>query len=105
MPALMHHVFFWLKKDLAPADHATFAREISRLTRIAYLQDAAVGTPAPTAPRPVIDHSFDYALTVHFRTLEDHAFYQTACPEHARFVSACKAFWERVQVYDVTPLG
>ncbi|MDA1045237.1 MAG: Dabb family protein [Verrucomicrobia bacterium] len=51
------------------------------------------------------DHSFDYAATLHFKSLADHDFYQKDCPEHARFVSTCKSFWERVLIYDVDSLS
>lgn len=37
--------------------------------------------------------------------MADHSFYQTECKDHARFVETCKAFWERVVVYDISPLG
>jgi hypothetical protein len=73
--------------------------------RIAYLERGFVGTPAATERRPVTDHSFDYATSLHFRTMADHEFYQQGCPDHARFVAECKTCWERVVVYDVAPLG
>jgi hypothetical protein len=37
--------------------------------------------------------------------MADHDFYQTKCEDQARFVATCKEFWERVVVYDVSPLG
>ena len=63
------------------------------------------GTPAQTERRSVADHSFDYATSFHFKSYEDHQFYQSQCPEHARFVAICASFWERVVIYDVEPLG
>jgi len=38
---------------------------------------------------------------LHFKSLEDHEFYQTKCEHHARFVSTCQSLWERVVVYDI----
>ena len=101
---LIHNVYFWLLKDLSPGDRATFEREVKKLARISYLERVFVGTPAPTERRPVTDHSFDYAISFHFKTIADQEFYQKGCPEHARFVSKCKTFWERVLIYDVSPL-
>lgn len=101
---LIHTVFFWLRKDLTPAERNLFESEVRRLVEISYLERGDVGTPAPTEKRPVTDHSFDYAISLHFKSMEEHDFYQTKCPEHERFVSACKSLWERVVVYDVSPL-
>jgi len=100
---LIHTVMFWLRKDLKPSDRALFDAEVRRLAEISYLERGYVGTPADTERRPVTDHSFDYATSLHFKSLEDHNFYQTKCPDHARFVNTCKAFWERVVIYDFAP--
>lgn len=102
---LIHNVMFWLRKDITPAERAVFDSEVRRLALIPYLERGYVGTPAQTEHRPVTDHSFDYATSLHFKSLEDHEFYQTKCPEHARFVAACKAYWERVVIYDVAPVS
>jgi hypothetical protein len=102
---LIHSAHFWLKKDLSAEERATFEIEVKRLARISYLERGFVGKPAPTEERPVTDHSFDYATSLHFKTLEDHEFYQKECQDHARFVSKCKAFFERVIVYDVAPMN
>ncbi|MEP6669332.1 MAG: Dabb family protein [Chthoniobacter sp.] len=105
MPALIHSAYFWLKKDLTAEDRATFESELQLLTQITYLERAFAGKPAATEERPVTDHSFDYATSFHFKTLADHEFYQAGCQDHARFVAKCKAFFERVVVYDVAPLA
>jgi len=102
---LIHTVLFWLRKDIAPAERALFDTEVRRLAKISYLERGYVGTPAQTERRPVTDHSFDYATSLHFKSLEDHNFYQSKCPDHARFVNTCKPFWERVVIYDFAPLG
>ncbi|MGD9633169.1 MAG: Dabb family protein [Pirellulales bacterium] len=102
---LIHSPYFWLRKDLTPAERDLFDREVRLLAEIPYLERGHVGTPAPTERRPVTDHSFDYAASLHFKSLEDHDFYQSKCPDHARFVAACKSLWERVVVYDIAPLA
>jgi hypothetical protein len=101
---IIHTVFFWLRKDITADERALFDAEVRRLGQISYLERGYVGTPAPTESRPVTDHSFSYAIALHFKSLEDHDFYQAECPEHARFVTACKPLWERVVIYDVSPL-
>ncbi len=97
---IIHNVYFWLKKDLTAAQRATFREEVQKLAKINYLGHGLVGTPAPTEKRPVIDHSFDYAVSLCFKTLEDHDFYQKGCADHTRFVNTCKPLWEKVMIYD-----
>ena len=102
---LIHSAIFWLRKDLTPAERDIFASEVRLLAKIPYLASGFVGTPAGTEPRSVTDHSFDFATSLHFKTLEDHEFYQAKCEHHARFVAACRSFWERVVIYDIAPLA
>lgn len=101
---MIHNVYFWLKQDLTAEQLATFETEVMHLLEIDYLEHGFVGKPAPTAHRPVTDHSFSYSLTLHFKNLEDHDFYQSDCPKHKRFVDTCKSFWERVVIYDSSPI-
>ncbi len=101
---MIHNVYFWLKKNLSVEDRATFESEAKRLTQLSYLASGSVGKPAPTEARPVTDHSFDYSTSLLFKNMADHEFYQKECKDHARFVSKCKTFWDRVVVYDVAPL-
>lgn len=102
---LIHNAHFWLKKDLTPADLATFETEVSLLAKLPYLERGYAGKPAPTETRPVTDHSFDYATSLHFKTLADHEFYQHECQDHARFVTTCQAYFDRVIIYDITPMS
>ena len=102
---LIHNAHFWLKKNLTPEDRITFEEEVRRLAQISYLERGFAGRPAPTEERPVTDHSFDYATSLHFKTMADHEFYQKECKDHARFVSRCRAFFDRVIVYDVLPMS
>lgn len=102
---LIHNAHFWLKKGLSAEDLATFESEVKRLAQISYLERGYAGKPAPTEERPVTDHSFDYATSLHFKTLEDHEFYQNGCKDHARFVEKCKVYFDRVVVYDVAPMS
>ena len=100
----IHSALFWLRRDLTPGERATFSAEVRRLADIPYLVRGFVGTPADTERRSVADHSFDFATSLHFKSHEDHQFYQAKCQDHARFVATCSSFWERVVVYDLEPL-
>lgn len=102
---MTHNVYFWLKKDMTAEQKALFESELRRLPTISYLAHGFVGRPAATEPRPVTDHSFDYSLSLTFKTMADHEFYQKDCPDHLRFVNTCKAFFEKVVVYDSEALA
>ncbi len=93
---LVHSVFFWLKPT---SDRPAFRREVEKLAGIPGLLACHVGVPAPTPHRPVIDASYDLALTVILRDLAAHDAYQEH-PLHLAFLAACKERWTRVQVYD-----
>ena len=100
---LIHSALFWLRKDLDPTDREMFVAEVRRLANIPYLHAGFVGTPAKTERRSVADHSFDFATSLHFKSLEDHEFYQTKCEYHARFVATCQSYWERIVIHDIAP--
>jgi hypothetical protein len=102
---MTHQVFFWLKSSTTADQRAFFEAELKRLPLISYLKAGQVGRPAPTPPRPVTDHSFDYCLHLEFKSMADHDFYQDGCADHKRFVDNCKAFFEKVTVYDSLPLS
>lgn len=102
---MIHNVYFWLKNDLTTEQVATFESELKLLPKISYVVAGSVGKPAATEVRPVTDHSFSYSLSLNFKTMEEHEFYQKDCPEHKRFVDNCKAFFERVIVYDTAELA
>jgi hypothetical protein len=101
---MLHTVYFWLKPETTPEQRALFEAELNLVPKIGYLASGFVGKPAATAPRPVTDHSFDYCLSLRFKSMEDHDFYQTDCPDHQRFVDTCKPFFGKVIVYDATEL-
>ncbi|MCB1228146.1 MAG: Dabb family protein [Verrucomicrobiales bacterium] len=101
---LRHNVYFWLNADATAEQRAFFEAELRLLPQISYLAGGLIGTPAPTEPRPVTDHSWDYSLSLDFKSDQDHHFYQTDCPDHQRFVDACKPLFAKVLVYDTRPL-
>jgi hypothetical protein len=58
-----------------------------------------LGTPAQTPKRPVIDDSYDCAVTVVLQDLAAQDQYQID-PIHQEFIDTCSSFWERVVIYD-----
>jgi hypothetical protein len=100
-----HNVYFWLKKEMTAEQRAYFESELRLVPKISYLASGWIGKPAQTEQRPVTDHSFDYSLSLSFKTMVDHEFYQKDCPDHLRFVGNCKAFFEKVIVYDTEPMS
>jgi hypothetical protein len=102
---MIHNVYFWLKKEVTAEQRTTFESELKLLPKISYMASGAVGKPAATEARPVTDHSFDYSLSLTFKTMADHIFYQGDCPDHKRFVDTCKPFFEKVIVYDTEELA
>ena|SRR5690606_16997599 len=96
-PMIVHQVFFWLKqpkKDLKAVMKG--CKDIGKLKSAHSYQ---VGIPAATAKRPVIDDSYHIALTVNFKSIEDHDIYQED-PIHLEFIEQHSDKWEKVQIYD-----
>ena len=98
---LIHNAYFWLRKDLSTEDRAIFERELMELSKISYLERGFAGASAPIEKRAVTDNSFDYATSLHFKSLDDHEYYQKECKVHAKFVSTCKSYWVKVLIYDI----
>jgi len=96
---LVHTVIFWLKKDLSEDQQVVFTNEVKTLGEISSVESFHLGTPAPTPKRPVIEDSYDYAITVVLKDMDAHDDYQVD-PIHLDFIDKCKDMWERVVIYD-----
>ncbi|SOD91968.1 Dabb family protein [Spirosoma fluviale] len=94
----VHTVFFWLRHPESQDDHQALRAGLETLKSITDISTAYVGTPAETR-RPVIDHSYDFSLTLVFTDKAAHDVYQEH-PTHLAFVANCAHLWERVQIYD-----
>ncbi|WP_460945019.1 Dabb family protein [Spirosoma daeguense] len=94
----VHTVFFWMKHPENKADHDALRAGLESLKEISDISVAYVGTPAETR-RPVIDHSYDFALTLVFADKAAHDTYQEH-PIHLKFVADCAHIWEGVKIYD-----
>ena len=96
-----HHVYFWLKdENQNPADRAKFEGGLASLFEIDLVAGGRWAVPAKVMARPVIDQSWDYALSMQFETIEEHDAYQTA-PVHLAFLANFKEWWKQVQVKDL----
>ncbi len=96
-----HHVYFWLKEEYQnPVDRAIFEQGLASLFEIDLVAGGRWAVPAKVAARPVIDQSWDYALTMQFKTLAEHDTYQDH-PSHHVFLSTFKEWWAQVQVKDL----
>lgn len=97
---LVHSVYFWLKPDLTEAQRVTFLTALQALKDVPSIQAFHLGRPAAgVAARPVVDKTFDYAITCVFADVAAHDAYQVH-PLHVAFVETGKPLWTRVQIYD-----
>ena len=98
-----HHVYFWLTADRDnPADRAAFEQGLADLLKLGSVAGGCWATPAPTPERPVTDHSWHYALSMKFDSVENHDAYQVD-PDHDVFVDRFKTWWQKVEVRDLLP--
>lgn len=96
-----HHVYFWLKEEHQnETDRAVFEQGLASLFEIDLVAGGRWAVPAKVAARPVVDQSWDYALSMRFATLEDHDAYQVA-PAHHVFISTFKDWWAKVLIMDL----
>jgi hypothetical protein len=96
-----HHVYFWLKDEFkGPAERKAFEKGLDALFDISLVKGGRWAVPAPVVIRPVIDQSWDYALTMQFDSIEDHDAYQVD-PDHNVFIGEFKDWWANVQVRDL----
>ncbi len=95
---LVHSVFFWLKKDLTAAQREEFNQGLDTLVNIKCAEAVYIGTPS-TTERPVIDKSYDFALTVILKDMDAHDQYQVD-PLHTTFLNTFKPLFEKVLIYD-----
>jgi Stress responsive A/B Barrel Domain len=94
----IHAVYFWLRPDLTADQQAQFHAGVQALITIETIQQAYVGTPAPT-DRPVIERGYSAALIVIFADQSAHDHYQVH-PIHDQFREQCSTLWEKVLIYD-----
>ena len=96
---MIHQVYFWLHD---PANTQEFLTEaVPMLGRCKTVAKFIAGTPAPTAKREVVDHSFQVSCTIFFDSIEDQDVYQSD-PTHLDFIEKYSSMWKTVKVYDIS---
>ena len=96
-----HHVYFWLKDaHKNDVDRAIFEQGLAALFEIHLVAGGRWAVPAKVMARPVIDQSWDYALSMQFDSIEEHDAYQVD-PDHNVFIGTFKDWWAQVQVKDL----
>lgn len=96
---LVHTVLFWIRKDLQGDQLTDFRISLETLKQIPGAEAVYIGLPANTPERPVVDTSYDFCLTILFKTIAAHNAYQVH-PIHDAFVEKNKDYWRKVKIYD-----
>jgi len=99
-PALVHHVFFWLKNNGSKADADKLIEGLQTLRGISEVKKLMIGKPAATEQRGVVDNSYDVSELMYFNSVADQNAYQVH-PIHKAFVDKYSHLWEKVIVYDM----
>jgi len=97
--ALIHHVFFWLKKPDNKAHRKQFEKALEDLIKVETIKVSHIGVPAETEERGVVENSYTYSYMVMFDSLKDQNIYQKH-PLHLKFIEENEHLWEKVVVYD-----
>ena len=96
-----HHVYFWLNEENKNEDdRARFETGLEALFKIDRVEGGCWSVPAAVELRPVVDQSWDYALSMRFATLDDQFVYQDH-PDHEAFIAEFKPMWAKVLVMDL----
>ncbi len=98
---MIHTVYFWLADDITNERKMKFEKGLEDLSQVPSISKFYWGAPALTADRDVIDNSYDYAINVFFKSVEDEAAYQID-PIHLKFIEDHKEIFKEVKVYDNT---
>lgn len=96
---LAHTVIFWLDQQLSDTQTGAFEEGLASLCKIRSVRQGVWGKPGPTTPRPVIDRTYSYAITVTFDDVPGHDDYQVDSI-HLKFVEKFSTFWTRLSIYD-----
>ena len=94
----IHNVYFWLKENVTEEQKTAFEGGLRKLSTCPTILTYYYGKPAGT-PRQVVDNSYQYSLSIHFKSAADQDAYQVE-PIHEEFITLYRALWERVRVYD-----
>ncbi len=94
----VHSVYFWLTADSSEAQQAQFLAGLRSLLAIPDIAHAYIGPPAATRDE-LIEHGYNYALTLLFTDQTAHDRYQIH-PRHQQFIADFSAMLAQVRVFD-----
>jgi len=94
----VHSVYFWLKDDLSDDQRRQMRADTERLVGIETVECGFVGAPADTHG-PIIERTYDLALTLVFQDKPGHDVYATH-PQHEAYVARYNSWWKKVLIYD-----
>lgn len=100
MQKLTHLALFWLRNPASADDRAMLVEGLETLRGIDQVKSLAIGFPAVTEQRDVVDNSWSVSELMTFDSIADEETYQVH-PVHQAFIAACEHLWERVVVYDM----
>lgn len=96
---IIHQVYFWLKEGITEEEEMDFLEFFRLLKTIPGIKSIYVGKPAPTNPRPVVDNSFSYSITVSYEGMDEINVYEVH-PIHLDAIDKYKKYWVKVEVKD-----
>lgn len=96
---IIHQVYFWLKEGITAEEEKDFLGFFRVLKTVPGIKSFIVGKPASTNPRPVVDNSFSYSITVMYEDLEAINVYEVH-PIHLDAIEQYKKYWTKVEVKD-----
>lgn len=98
---ITHAVFFWLTNPGSIEDRDKLIAGIRGLAAIDVVRSLAVGVPAETGERDVVDGTYGVSEIITLDSVEDEAIYQDH-PIHQKFIADHGHLWSKVTVYDIT---
>nr|WP_294781627.1 Dabb family protein [uncultured Flavobacterium sp.] len=94
-----HYLLFWLKPELNAEQVEDFKNFFEGLKKLPYVKNVRYGGPANSSPRPVMDNSFSYNVSMEFDSLEDLETYGKL-DAHLALVAKYKPFFNKMMVHD-----
>lgn len=96
---LAHQVYFWLKDPNSREDRSKLIEGLNTLRAVKTVRSLIIGTVGSTAPRDVIDRTWNVSALSMFENAAAEAQYQVD-PIHLAFVKNYGHLWSKVRIYD-----
>ena len=99
--AITHIVLIWLKPETSQEARRSIEAGSRALDQVPGVYNLVVGNAYPS-DRPIVDDSFDLALSMQFNSKAAMDAYVTH-PDHQAYVGSIKPHVAKLLVYDLTP--